>query len=158
MRHRKQPRRSGLMRSNNVLVFKLIDPICQSLFFILFVYVIDTDNGISGASLSYRNVLGALICLQVFSVFINFIINEPKQLKKERVFYLVAISLYLLFFFYVNKNVNEKFIDLAGGGGPMKLPVHELLLMAVALIITFSYFVICFREIRSLLNRVNNDS
>jgi len=157
MRQKKQPRRSRLMRSNNVLVFKLIDPICQSLLFILFVYVIDVDNGFSDSGITYRSVLELIIGLQVLSAIINFFINEPKQLKTERVMYLVTISLYLLFY-YINRNGNEKYLEVIGGGGPVKMPVHEILLMTAGLLITFWYFVICFREIRSLLRKANNDS
>jgi hypothetical protein len=64
------------------LVFKIIDPILQSLLFIFFIYSID-PNGIT----SYRNVLLALFSLQALSLLLNFFIKDKQQLKNERLLY-----------------------------------------------------------------------
>ena len=155
MRHKKKQRASRLMRSNNVLVFKLIDPIVQSLLFILFVYCLDADNG--NVLMNYHDVLLIAIGCQVLSAFINFILNEPGQLKTQRILYLVTIAIYAPVYFYINRNIKEKYMEVVAGRGMMKMPLIEIFILTAGLIICFWYYITCFREIRDLLAKAQKD-
>jgi hypothetical protein len=148
-KRKKTRRRSG---TNNILVFKLIDPILQSLLFIFFIYSIDTDS-----DTSYRSVLQLLVCLQLVSMVINFFISDENQLKNERFIYLGTIGLYLISFFIIGKTVNPKYVEVIMGSGPVKMDMLEIILMSVAVVISFWYFTICFREIRGLLKTEGGD-
>ena len=139
-------------RTNNVLVFKLIDPICQSLLFIFFIYSLDAE-----IEASYRKVLLMLLGLQIVSLVINFFIKEENQLKNERIIFLSALALYFISFFIIQHSVSEKFIEVFAGGGQMKMPLIEIIMMSIAIAVAFWYFTICFREIRGLLKSDNSD-
>ena len=146
MSTRKRKRINRRKVTNNLLVFKLMDPIVQSLLFIYLIYSIDTDSEVP-----YHTVFLLLFSLQIVSLLVNFFIIEENQLKKERVFYLGVITLYIFSFFLIRKTVNPKYIDVIIGSGPVKMDLNELILMSAAMVISFWYFVICFREIRGLL-------
>ena len=139
------------MRSNNILVFKLIDPVIQSLLFILFVYCLDTDS--STALMRYSTVLEIIIVCQVLSALINFIINEPQQLKMQRGLYLVVIALYALVYYYIARGKQE----VISGRGLTKMQPAEIAILSVGLLICFWYYITCFREIRDLLAKAQKD-
>ena len=153
MRRKKKQKASRLMRSNNILVFKLIDPVIQSLLFILFVYCLDTDS--STALMRYGTVLAIIIVFQAVSVLINFIINEPKQLKMERTLYLIVIMLYgLTCYFTKNRQGMQEVIS---GRGMAKMQPSEIAILSTGLLICFWYYITCFREIRDLLAKAQKD-
>lgn len=156
MSKKKRSRGNRHKRANNILVFKLVDPIFQSLLFILFIYSIDTDY-INNGGIPYRTILMALIGLQFLSFVINFFIKEETQLKNERLLYLATLVIYFLSFYFIQRMVNPKYIEVITGMGKEKLDFTEIALMTVAIIISFWYFVICFREIRDMLKSDNSE-
>jgi hypothetical protein len=139
------------IKSNNVMVIKLVDPIIQSLLFILFVYSLDTS-----AEFNYRKALYMIIGWQLISSVFNFIINPPNILKKERLIYLVVICLYMPCFFYIEAHVTEVWLTLRPGDNP-DIPLYDLILESIAGLIAFWYYVICFREIREMMGKIYAD-
>jgi hypothetical protein len=137
-------------KTNNVLLFKLIDPIGQSLLFILFIYGLDTDYTGNGGT-PYNTTLYYILFAQIASTLINFFIKEENQLKNERAIYAVTITLYIVSFFFIRRAVPEKFIEVMAGDGMMQMPAIEIMLMGIGIVIAFWYFTICFREVRGLL-------
>jgi hypothetical protein len=127
------------------MVAKLVDPIVQSLLIILFVLTLDTDFDFSP-----RRALYMIIGWQILSAVVNFILNVPTQLRRERIVYLVTIVLYMPLFFYLERHVNEIWITVRHGDDPT-IPVYRIIFESVAIVISFWYYVICFREIRTMM-------
>jgi hypothetical protein len=132
-------------KSNNVLLFKLIDPIVQSALIVFFLFCIDTEK-----HFPYRTVLLFLIGWQIVSVLINFLLRKLKLLTIERLLYFVTIILYLIFFFFVERHVKEQFVPL-DEGIKAAIPIRRVIVMSIGVIIAFWYTFICYREVRSLL-------
>jgi hypothetical protein len=155
MKRRKKHRSSRVMRSNNILLFKVVDPIIQSLLFILFVYSIDVE----GASLdiTYTQVFYLIVGVQVAGAIANLFINEEEQLKFQRIGYLVAIGVFLGVYHFAGAHVQEKYIETIGGRGAMKMPLIEIVLLTTGTVICFWYYVTCFREVRDMLAKAKND-
>ncbi len=150
-RSRKSPTKvNKLTRNNNIQLFKLIDPIIQSVLFIVFLYCLDSQS-----HFSYRTIMLITIAWQLLSAFVNFIINDPKQLKLQRASYLVVIALFLVVYFYFERNTIETMIPLDQGLKPT-IPLKQVILMSIAMIIAFWYNVICYREIRTIMGGVIN--
>jgi hypothetical protein len=53
--------------------------------------------------------------------------------------------------------VKPRYVEIIMGTGPIEIDLVEIILMSVALVISFWYFVICFREIRDLLKTESSD-
>lgn len=121
-RHRTSQKVTKLSQSNNVMLFKLIDPIGQSLLFVLFLYCIDSEK-----HFSYRMVLYILVGWQLVSVFINMFFGALKLLKNERILYLVVMLAYMVFFYFFERSVKENFIALDHGASP-SIPMNRVIL------------------------------
>ena len=78
----------------NVEFFKLIDPVGQSLLFILFGYSLDSG-------ISYNMVLLMLAAWQFASWGIHFFLKSVKLLKNERLMWLVTAIIFLPVYFYI---------------------------------------------------------
>ena len=141
MSRRKHQRKSRRKRTGNTLVFKLVDPILQSMLFIFFIYCLDANSGFS-----HQLVLLLMLGLQMLSLATNFFIQSEEQLKKERLFYLVAICLYLVVSAVIMKG-DFKYLFIIGPQADTMTNV----LTAGIIVLSFWYFIICFREVRSLL-------
>jgi hypothetical protein len=144
-RTRRNAKAKKLEKSNNILLLKLIDPIVQSALIVFFLYCIDTEK-----HFPYRSVLLILISWQMVSVFVNFFLGEYKLLKNERLLYLATIILYVIFFFFVERNVREQFVPI-DEGVKATIPIRRVIVMSIGIIIAFWYNFICYREVRSLL-------
>lgn len=147
-RHRKsKPSTKNAKETKRLYIklFKLIDPICQSILFFCFIYYLNTDN-----NSSYGTILKMLIYWQLLSVFINFFLGHLELFKAQRLAFLVLIIPYILFFLYREKQVNDKYI-LMDAGMNQGIPLYHVLLMTAGIILVFWYNIICYREIRNLL-------
>ncbi len=135
------------MRTNTEF-FKLIDPIGQSLIFILFAYSID-------GNISYQLVFLFLVAWQLLSWAINFFIKTVKLKKTERLLYILSILLYAPAYYYVQHHFQEKFIIVRNPDDLTRFPVHEIILIVIGLVVCFWYYVICFREVKVLFKDKN---
>ncbi len=140
-------------KSSNIQLFKLIDPIGQSVLFVFFLFCIDSEK-----HFSYKTVLVLIFCWQFASCFINFLFTSLKLLRGERISYLIVVAGYLAFMYYFLGHVTEKKIAL-DQGEQATIPMYQVLIMSGAMILAFWYNVICYREFKSLyaaVNRGNN--
>ena len=149
---RQRSRSSQITRANNVLVFKLVDPIIQSLLFILFIYCLDSDTEIQ-----YQLILTLIVGWQILSCIANLFFNPPDQLKKGRMAFLITIVLYMTCAHFFLTNVHEKVVVITLANN-IPINVYESIIQTITMIISFWYYVICFREIRAMLTSVNNES
>lgn len=130
-------------------MFKLLDPVAQSLGIIFFIYCLDAHTHIP-----YKWVLLVLIGWQLLSVLINFFFWNLKLLKIERILFLVSMVVYLGIFSFIERNVQENFVPLDAGLKPT-VPMNRVILMTVGVIIAFWYTVICYREFRKMFGAIN---
>ena len=147
-----KPRSNHIRRANNILVFKLVDPICQSLLFILFIYCLDSDTDIQ-----YQMILQVIVAWQILSSLANLFLKIPDQFKKERLTYLAIIVLYTGLSYFIQTHVQEKFVIIKQANN-ISIPIYESILETGTMLISFWYYVICFREIRAMLTSVNNEA
>jgi len=149
---RRSSKITGRLKNSNVMVLKLVDPIVQSFIFIYFVYCLDS----AVVEPSYRTVLLVLLSWQLLSAFLNFFLKDPKLLKTERTSFVLIIIVYMVMFFYVEGHVKERYIGINETDIP-NIPLHQTILMVGAVILSFWYTIICYREIKSLLNSPNKN-
>ena len=149
---RTRSRGNHITRANNVLVFKLVDPICQSLLFIFFFYCLDSDT-----DTQYQVILDIIVGWQILSCLVNFLIRPVSLLKRARFLWLITMISYIVLYYFIEKTIPEKTIVLREAKN-LNIPLHDMILEAGALIIAFWYYVICFREIRTMLTSVNNNA
>lgn len=129
---------SKLTKSSNVQMYKLVDPIVQSLGIILFIYCLDAHAGIPS-----RWVLFALIGWQMLSVVINLFLGEMKLLKAERAIYFIAMLIYLGAYYFYEES------------GQPSVSLDQIILTSTGLVIAFWYNVICYREFRKIFGAIN---
>jgi len=134
----------------NVDFFKLIDPVGQSLLFILFGYSLDSG-------ISYNMVLLMLAAWQLASWGIHFFFRSVKLLKNERLVWVLCAIIFLPLYYYISRHIPEKFIEVRDPMGLTRYPEHEIMLVAIGLIIAFWYYVICFREVRIIFKKFSAD-
>lgn len=146
-RHTRKRRKNTI----NILVFKSIDPVLQSLLFVFFLYCIDSETDIP-----HRDILLYLSGWQLISGIVNFFIKDPEQLRTQRLVCMVTIVAYMTFFTYFVNNVPEHMIALSKTDKP-NYPLHEILLSGIALVIAFWYNLICYRELRAMLKGADGD-
>lgn len=146
----KTPRVSSRhLKYSNVMVLKLVDPIVQSLLFILFIYSLDTS-----AEFSYRQALNLLVGWQIVSSIANLFFNPPNQLRTERLICLLLIIIYMPVFFYFQRHLKEVWVQLRQAlYDDPTIPLYDIILESIAIIIAFWYYTICFREIRMLMGK-----
>jgi hypothetical protein len=149
---RNKQRGNGITKANNVLVFKLVDPIIQSLLIIFFVYCLDSDTDIQ-----YQGILQIIIGWQILSCIANFFLNPPDLLKKERIAWFIIILLYSGLYYFVGNHVHERFIVVKQANNST-IPLYDSIFEIGGMIISFWYYVICFREIRAMLTSRTNES
>ncbi len=140
---------SKLNKSSNVQMFKLVDPIIQSLGIIFFIYCLDAH-----ADIPYRPVLQALIGWQMLSVVINFFLGTLKLLKVERFVYIIAMLGYLAVYYFFVHNVKENYVAL-DKGLRATVPMNQVIIMSAGVVIAFWYNVICYREFRKIFGAIN---
>lgn len=141
-----------MIRANNILLFKLVDPICQSLLLIFLIYCMDSDT-----ETSYQTVLDILVGWQILSAIANFILKPADSLKQQRISFLVTICVYLGLTMVILRGVTEKVI-LIKQANNLSLPLYASIAALGTMILCFWYYVICFKEIRSMLTSVTNES
>jgi len=147
---KKNPGTRKNLKNNNVYVFKLADPVIQSLIFIFLIYSIDSED-----ATPVRLVYYCLCGWQLLSWVINLFIRSIKQLTGERIFFLGTELIFLAIYFFVKKVVHEKNIHFMSAEDT--IPLYEVILLTCALLIAFWYFFICYREVRDLLKTEKGD-
>ena len=149
---KKKSRRNHIRKANNILVFKLVDPICQSLLFIFFMYCLDSDNDIT-----YQPILTTLTVWQILSGAANLLIKPPDQLRKPRIAFLITILSYMIVLNFVLAHIPEKNVVI-GVFNDITIPLyHSIYEMGLA-VISFWYYIICFKEIRAMLTSITNEA
>ncbi len=126
--------------------FKITDPIVQTILFLVFTWCLNINVG-------YRVVFYLLLLWQLMSALLHLTFKKITKLKKERKIHLVAFSIYLALYFVVivffpAQYVNEQFAD-----GFVKIPVYDLVFISLGMVICFWYSVICFREIKRIVEK-----
>ncbi len=139
--------------SNGVKVFKIVDPIVQSLLFICFAYSFDRGN-------TFRIILLIILVWQLFSAIVHFFLHIHRKLKGERLIYffisLIYFGFYNYFYFYYANISKEKYFDINDGDMPLSIPVHEFSIIVPGILISFWYYLICFRELNKILKKNPN--
>jgi hypothetical protein len=130
-------------------MFKVVDPIIQSILFVYFIYGLSMAGGIP-----YRRLFYLIVGVQMISVCVNIFIKDPKLLKKQRLMYAATMGLYLVAMIYFQRHVKETFFafDI---GLPATVPLHGLLWISGAMLIAFWYGMICYTEIKSMWGAIN---
>lgn len=121
-------------------MFKLFDPVIQSLSIIFFIYCLDPH-----VHIPYKRVLFGLIGWQLVSSTINFFINEPKLLKIERGIWFVITLVFTGIFVIVNPVQ----------AGKQSMPWNLVILVTTGVLLSFWHIVICYREFRKIFGAVN---
>ncbi len=135
---------------NNIRLFKIIDPIVQSLLFILFTYSIDSN-------MPYGIIFLILLCWQLISAVVHPYFRRTSMLKKQRRAHLIVLAAYSVAYVAITFAVTEQYFEDRTGDGFIKLPIYNTALIAGGLIICFWYSVICLREIRRILKKGMED-
>ena len=147
---RPKPKGNKLNKSHNIQLYKLIDPIVQSVLFIVFLYCLDAQS-----HLSYRLIMLIALGWQMLSCVVNYLINDTHQLKIQRTGFLILAVIYLFVYYYIQHNVPETMIA-PDKGFKATIPLKQVILMTVAMVLAFWYNVICYQEIRKILGGVIN--
>lgn len=137
------------IKNSNIQLFKLADPIGQSILFILFLFCIDGEM-----HLSYRTLLYCIIGWQLLSCCINFLLVNVKLLVRERLAYIVSVILCMAVYYYLRHNVPEHLVALNEMDKPT-IPLHEMIIATITMSIAFWYNVICFREFKKIFGSIN---
>jgi hypothetical protein len=135
-------------RNNNVLVFKIVDPAVQGLLFVLYLLNLDTES-----DQPYFLILLGLVFLQIISSIINFAVNPPDINKRQRIYYLIALTFGIIFYLAFK---GEVYFALKRGM-PENIRFYEIIREGIIVIIAFWYNIICFTEIKASLKSWNND-
>lgn len=134
------------------VVYKLIDPVLQGFLFVTFVYSLDSEF----RDFSYRMVFLLIIALQIISLIVNFLLNPPENLNKERLLYAAILIASLIGSVFIIQNFQENYMEVRQGDFP-KLPIREIILDTVVIVISFWYNIICFRELKAILKSYNEE-
>ena len=127
-------------------VFKIADPIFQSLMFIVLAYTFDTSN-------YYKMILPAILCWQAVSMIIHFFIHSRSKLAKERLVFLLVVALAAGAWFLINSKKLNLPLQMAQKDDGTHIPVVELATLGTEAVIAIWYYLICIREIRHVLKR-----
>jgi hypothetical protein len=146
---RTRRRRNSTARTNKIFVLKLVDPIIQSLLFILYIYCLDSTT-----ELPHEVIFYFILGWQILSGATNLLTDPPDQLKKARIAFTITLVLYTLICSIVLQLVQEKNISIQQPN-VMTIPLHEAIFETGGIIISFLYYIICFREIRTILTRMS---
>ena len=130
--------------TRNIQTIKLVDPIVQSLLFVLFAYSLDGGNYVTPMLL----IMAWVVVSSAVHVFLDF--SRKKIVERAINFILVVIFLAVWF---LTRNNKEHFIETIGGDGPMEVPIRQTIMVSLGIAIAFWYYVICFREVRYIIKK-----
>jgi len=133
--------------TNTVKVFKIADPILQSIIFLTFAYSFDYSN-------YYRLLLPSLIGWQLLSSIIHLFIHTRSKLKLERLIYFVLVITFITIFLFLRNHIKERYFQIFATQGPLNIPIYELSFVALEGLFSFWYYIICFREIHKVLKKI----
>ena len=133
--------------TKNAKAFKIADPILQSVLFVLLAYSFDYAQ-------NFKIFLPAIIGWQLISSVINFFIRTRAKLKIERLIYFVLVAIFILAFLFMRHHTKEKFLNVFVQQGVLSIPIYELVFFVLQGLFAVWYYVICFREIKSVMDKV----
>lgn len=131
-----------------IRLFKTLDPVFQSLLFVLFTFCLS-------GTLPYMWVFATLFIWQLVSAIAHTTFRRTTMLKKQRKYHLIVAAVYVVIFIAVSFLLPERYFVDRSPEGIIKLPIHQILLVAVGMGVSFWYSVICFREIRRIYKKVH---
>ena len=134
--------------TKTVRIFKIIDPVLQSVLFVLLAYSFDYTN-------YYRFFLPAIIGWQLVSSILHFFIRTRMKLRVERIVYFLLVIIFIAIYLYLKNNITEKYLKIFAWQGPLNIPIHELVFAILQGSFAFWYYAICFREIQGVLKKLN---
>lgn len=136
------------------MVFKLVDPVIQSLLLIYFIY--STDSNTDGnTDMPYTHVMLYLLGVQALSYIINIFIKAEEQNRKERFFFALCAIGYAATVLFIAYKSTPNLLVLLGPLTPLSMLKVGILGSATCL--SFWYFTICVREIRDMLPDLSTD-
>jgi hypothetical protein len=146
---KKQPKPGKPSQNGNLTLLKVIDPAVQSLLFILLIYNIGTDTGAV-----IRKHFYLVFGWQLLSSFMNFFVKSVTLLMMERLFFLASVLLCAFLFVLYRKHTTY----VTRWSGMSVITFYDIIMLSLAIGAAFWYFLICFREARSLLKTtIGND-
>ncbi len=132
--------------TQKVKIFKIADPIFQSVLFISLAYSFDYTN-------YYKFFLPLILGWQMVSSCIHFAVRSKNKKKVERLFFfiLVWISVGVLIYFKLHQDnaACQKLLEATW----MDVPVCELCFVCTEGLLALWYYIICFREINDVLKK-----
>lgn len=137
-------------KQNNFLLFKIIDPVIQSGLYVYIIYY--------GLDPSYYNPFDKLMLLlpvvQLVSAIVNLFIKEKGLAQGKRVFFLVLMVAYTVGFHLAIRKIKEVYVGLDETETPT-IPLYLTIFSVVSFVISFWYTVVCYIEIKGLLDSAN---
>ena len=125
-------------------IIKIVDPVVQSLLFVLFCYMLDGGQ--------YRNALLIMLGWQIISAVVNSFLVFSRKQTIPRIINFVIMVVFIAGYLFTKK-VPDRYFEIIGGDGSVMVPIREVVLTAVGVLISFWYYFICFREIRYYIKR-----
>jgi hypothetical protein len=136
--------------TQKVKIFKIADPIFQSVLLILLAYSFDyTDY--------YKYFLPAILGWQMVSSIVHFFIRSKSKKKVERLIYFILVSFSVWVLFYFRTHMADPAYKNFMQATWLEIPVPELCFVVTEGVFAFWYYLICFREIRSVLKKFRTE-
>ena len=129
-----------------VKYYKIADPVVQSLIFVVLTYSFNY-------TFFFKYYLPGIIVWQLASWVIHLFIRGRYKLKKERLTYIIAVSILMGIFFFIKFNIHESKLREFTSPDLNSMPLYELIFVSLQSFFSFWYFTISVREIRHVLRR-----
>lgn len=133
-----------------IRLFKIIDPTIQSLLFLLITYCINSEEPYF---VPYKPVFHILLLWQIVSTVVHFFFKKTTMLKKQRKIHLIVLLVYLVAYLIFNVLIDTKQLSDATPDGDFRYFVYTFSPVVVGLGICFWYAVLCFREIKRIIDK-----
>lgn len=143
---------------NNIQLFKTIDPLFQSVLFLLFTYSLNNLDPKIDHFFSDKIIFEVLLGWQIISAILHKFFRKTSMLKKQRKAYLIVVASFTLIYIAVSLFIPEVYVQDLNVDGFVQIPVYRVSMVAAGMCICFWYSVICFREIRRIYKKANFDS
>ncbi len=137
-----------------IRLFKSVDPLVQSLLFILFIYTIYSDY--LPYRFPYEVAFRMLLVWQLISAVAHLSFKRITKLKQQRKYHLIVVSIYLFLYIVFTLFVPEIYLEDNLTEGKVRVPLFSISLLGIGLAICFWYSIICFREIKRILEKAQH--
>jgi len=131
---------------------KVIDPVIQSLLIVNLFWLFDKKGNIENI------LIKVILCTQLASFIVNFLLHFHKKLKIERYLSLLAIFLWFAANYYLEEKLkkgtlHEVNYEVIEGRGVTHMSIYSTSMLVAGIIISIWYFTICVREIQYLMKK-----